>query len=129
MLTKPRTTGLDRSGWRSRWVGEKEVDAGAATHMGRDLLTYPAWQRRDTRDARRALKGQRRTSDAGRFVMPMMQIDAAPLGVRYRAGFVFGKREHGTRQARLADERQHNRDKPQIPQRRSSAHTRDLHQA
>jgi hypothetical protein len=61
--------------------------------------------------------------------MPVMQINAAPLRVRYRAGFVFGKRERRARQARLADERQRNRDKPQIPQRRSSAHTRDLHQA
>jgi hypothetical protein len=74
-----------------------------------------------TRDARRALKRQRRTSGTGCFVVSMMQIDPTTFGVGYRAAFVFCERERSARQASLANECQHNRQKPQVSQLRGSA--------
>jgi hypothetical protein len=103
------------------------MNAALGSNVRCDVLGRAVRERTFERDTRRALKGQSGTRGAGRFVVSVMQIDPTPLSVGYRAGLIFRERERCARQASLADESQHNRDKPQVSQLGSSARARDLH--
>ena len=88
--------------------------------------------RRLARDRRcnriyRCVKRERSACDARRLVVPVMQIDAASLGVRYRAGFIAGKRERRARYADLTGNGQGHCEQAQAPHRAASQRASELH--
>ena len=75
-------------------VRRKPGENEAGDHLGRDGRRTRIYS---------CVKGESSASRASGFVMPVMQIDAVPLGVRYDTGFVARERERRARNSQLTD--------------------------
>jgi hypothetical protein len=84
------------------------VNTWLARYARPDTFSGVAENRWLAGNSRRTLNRQRLAGSAGCFVVRVVEIDPAPLGMRYRARLILGKRQRHTHQSGLANQRQNN---------------------